>query len=96
MATTIPQRDLRNHHAQVIDRVAAGESFTVTRGGVPIADVVPHVANAKPPRFRTAAAASARSRLSRAEAKAWLDDIAALDGAIEQGVRDPWENALRG
>jgi len=34
-------RDLRNHGGDVIDRVAAGERFTVTRAGRPVADLRP-------------------------------------------------------
>jgi len=32
-------RDLRNHGGEVVDRVAAGERVTVTRGGVPVAEL---------------------------------------------------------
>lgn len=38
MAKTIPQRVLRNDNAKVIDAVAAGETFVVTRGGEPGAE----------------------------------------------------------
>jgi len=41
MATTIPQRELRNDNAKVIEAVAAGESFVVTRNGVPVAELRP-------------------------------------------------------
>jgi prevent-host-death family protein len=41
MAKTIPQRELRNNNAQVIDAVAGGESFLITRNGVPVAEVSP-------------------------------------------------------
>ena len=34
-------RDLRNHGGEVIDRVAAGEELTVTRGGKPVAQLRP-------------------------------------------------------
>jgi len=34
MAKTIAQRQLRNDNAKVIEAVAAGESFVVTRNGV--------------------------------------------------------------
>ena len=34
-------RDLRNHGADVLDRVAAGERLTVTRDGRPIAELRP-------------------------------------------------------
>jgi prevent-host-death family protein len=41
MTTTIAQRELRNDNAKVIDAVAAGESFVVTRHGVPVAELRP-------------------------------------------------------
>ena len=40
--TEISQRELRNDNAEIMRRVAAGESFTVTRHGTPIADLIPH------------------------------------------------------
>jgi prevent-host-death family protein len=39
---TIGQRELRNDNADIMRRVERGESFTVTRNGKPIADLVPH------------------------------------------------------
>ncbi|MGH9043791.1 MAG: type II toxin-antitoxin system Phd/YefM family antitoxin [Acidimicrobiales bacterium] len=41
MAQTIAQRELRNDNAKVIDAVAAGETFVVTRSGVPVAELRP-------------------------------------------------------
>ena len=41
MTRTIAQRELRNDNAKVIDAVAAGESFVVTRNGVPVAELRP-------------------------------------------------------
>ena len=41
MARTIAQRELRNDNAKVIDAVVAGESFVVTRNGVPVAELRP-------------------------------------------------------
>jgi prevent-host-death family protein len=34
-------RELRNHGGEVIDRVAAGETVTVTRAGKPVAELRP-------------------------------------------------------
>ena len=34
-------RELRNHGGDVIDRVAAGETLTVTRSGKPVAELRP-------------------------------------------------------
>jgi len=41
LARTIAQRELRNENAKVIEAVAAGESFIVTRNGVPVAELRP-------------------------------------------------------
>ena len=41
MATRIAQRELRNDNAKVIERVIAGETFVVTRNGIPVAQVQP-------------------------------------------------------
>lgn len=41
MVTVIPQRELRNQNAHIIDAVAAGETFVITRHGTPIAELRP-------------------------------------------------------
>ncbi len=41
MPETIAQRVLRNENAAIIERVARGESFIVTRNGQPVAEVRP-------------------------------------------------------
>ncbi len=41
MTTTIAQRELRNDNARVIDAVAAGEDFIITRNGTPVAELKP-------------------------------------------------------
>ena len=45
MTETIQQSELRNNNAEIMRRVAAGESFTVTVHGHAIADIVPHRSN---------------------------------------------------
>lgn len=40
----IAQRELRNDNATVINRVAEGESFVITRNGEPIAELRPYSA----------------------------------------------------
>ncbi len=47
VSPTIAQRELRNDNARVIDRVVAGESFVVTRNGVPVAELRPLAATAR-------------------------------------------------
>lgn len=41
MARTIPQRELRNENAKLMDAVVAGETFVVTRNGEPVAELRP-------------------------------------------------------
>jgi prevent-host-death family protein len=41
MTKTIAQRELRNDNAKVIDAVASGDTFVVTRNGVPVAELRP-------------------------------------------------------
>lgn len=38
---TIPQKDLRNHVAGVLRRAEAGEQFTITVAGRPVAELGP-------------------------------------------------------
>ena len=39
--TSVSVRDLRNHGGEVLDTVVRGESVTVTREGVPVAELRP-------------------------------------------------------
>jgi prevent-host-death family protein len=39
--TEVAVRDLRNHGGEILDRVAGGESLTVTRDGHPVAELRP-------------------------------------------------------
>jgi antitoxin (DNA-binding transcriptional repressor) of toxin-antitoxin stability system len=41
MPKTIPQRELRNDNARVIEAVVGGETFVVTRNGIPVAELRP-------------------------------------------------------
>ncbi|EUA11399.1 type II toxin-antitoxin system Phd/YefM family antitoxin [Mycobacterium pseudokansasii] len=82
MAKTIPQRDLRNNNAKVIDEVAAGETFVVTRNGEPVAELRPLRAVRR--RFITrdevAALASTAVRIDHRQFRADLDRL------IDQGL----------
>lgn len=92
MATVIPQRDLRNHNAQIMERVRIGESFVVTKDGVPIADVVPHVPTDRPPMFRPATDPLCWEPITDEGAAAWLADIRRGDDLFDHAPRDPWEH----
>jgi prevent-host-death family protein len=41
VVSTIGQRELRNDGARIIDAVAAGQTFVVTRHGTPVAELRP-------------------------------------------------------
>jgi prevent-host-death family protein len=41
MSRTITQRELRNESAAVMDAVESGETITITRNGVPVAELSP-------------------------------------------------------
>lgn len=86
MATVIPQRQLRNNNAEILDRVEAGESFVVTRNGAAVADVVPHTPQQGPPRFPKTEDLLARRNATGAvglDGEAWLRDIREADRFVD-------------
>jgi prevent-host-death family protein len=86
VVTVIPQRQLRNNNAEILDRVEAGERFVVTRNGVAVADVVPHTSQPGPPRFPKTSDLLARNRVSGATApdrEASMRDIRDADTFID-------------
>ncbi|MGH3638309.1 MAG: type II toxin-antitoxin system Phd/YefM family antitoxin [Myxococcota bacterium] len=82
MSRTIAQRELRNDNAKVIDAVAAGETFVVTRNGEPVAELRPLRAGRRTfvTRDEVAAMATAGVRIDRHQFRADLDD------AIDQSL----------
>ena len=84
MTTRIPQRELRNNNAEILNRVAAGERFVVTRNGVAVADVIPHSGREGPPMFPKAADLTNRRTTRRPlNREAWLRDIRESDNSID-------------
>jgi prevent-host-death family protein len=47
--TNVTVRELRNSGGEVLDRVARGESFVVTRDGSPVAELAPLRRRSAPP-----------------------------------------------
>ncbi|MCV7281600.1 type II toxin-antitoxin system prevent-host-death family antitoxin [Mycolicibacterium flavescens] len=82
MRRTIPQRDLRNENAKVIDAVTAGETFVVTRNGEPVAELRPIRGGRRTfvSRDEIARLASTGVRIDHRKFRAELDH------AIDQGV----------
>jgi prevent-host-death family protein len=79
---SIPQRELRNDNARVIEAVAGGESFVVTRNGVPVAELGPVRTQRRGfvPRSELETLAKAGPHIDRAQFQA------DLDFAIDQGM----------
>ena len=73
----IPQRVLRNDTARVIDAVAEGESFVVTRNGVPEGEVRPFPGPRRTlvPRRELVGLAAAGPRVDAAGFRSDLDDL---------------------
>lgn len=77
MAESITQRELRNDSGEIMRRLDQGETFVVTRNGVPVAEITP----LRRHRFVTAAAAVALFRNApaidpvrfRTDVDAWAD-----------------------
>jgi prevent-host-death family protein len=81
MAKTIPQRELRNQNAKVIDAVAAGESFVITRNGEPVAELRPVRAGRRAfvSRAEVVELAAAGVRIDRHRFRADLDQLIAQE-----------------
>lgn len=77
MSVEVASRDLRNHSAQLIERVQAGEEIVITRRGKPVAALVP----VGPRRRRWIPRAELIRRLEIAQADPGLrEDLARLAG----------------
>lgn len=77
VARTIAQRELRNDNAKVIEAVAAGESFVVTRNGVPVAELRPiqQTRRTLVPTAELAVLAASGPRIDRERFRADLDRV---------------------
>jgi prevent-host-death family protein len=83
MSRVIAQRDLRNQNAKILDAVAAGASFLVTRNGAPVAELRPmtHGRRQFVSKADLAAVAAAGPHI---DAMAFRRD---LDEAVDQSLR---------
>jgi prevent-host-death family protein len=76
MATEITQRELRNNSGEIMRQLDRGESFIVTRNGVPVGELTPLYRD----RFVSAASAIAAfrgaPRVDLDRLRADLDDVA--------------------
>lgn len=91
LVATISQRELRNDSGDVLRRVEAGEVVTVTRRGVPVADLVPHRPSYGPHRMApTALITTALRDLPDWGEDAFEREQSDLDRQLDDSDRDPW------
>ncbi len=83
---SIPSRDLRNHTADALARVAAGEVLAVTVRGVAVAEL--HPPGDRRPHFFTPADFD---RIVRTQADPGLrEELRELAGETTDDLGDPW------
>lgn len=82
MAEIIPQRELRNNNAAIVDRVARGQTFVVTRHGRPVAELRP-VGQGRGRLVRREELAQTAARAGHIDATAFRAD---LDGLMDPGI----------
>ena len=81
----VSQRDLRMRSREIMDDLERGRSFTVTRDGRPIGELVPRQVRR---RFVSSEEFAARSRMVPAvDIDAFRGD---LDAAVDPGLADPY------
>lgn len=91
---TIKQAELRNNNAEIMRRVAAGESFTVTVHGQPVADLVPHQRLSSGRRRLVPAAEfdAALVALAPLDVEQWKRDLREADDVFgDDRPTDPWD-----
>lgn len=86
----IPQRELRNEVSRVLREVRAGQSYTITVDGSPVADLVPHRHTRR------------RVWVPRAEVLAAFGDMSSTDATltdlerlVDDSLYDPYDRAHR-
>jgi prevent-host-death family protein len=95
MGATISQRELRNDSGAIMRRVERGESFVVTRNGVPVADLLPHDASRTrgPHRFVPVdAIADGVAEMASWGVDRFRREFAELDGLLDDRDVDRWSS----
>lgn len=75
MDKTITQRELRNQSGAVLREVQAGQTVTITRNGVPVAELRPVCSHRFVPRAVIADTAASAPRIDAARFRADLDAV---------------------
>ena len=98
MGKTIRQSELRNNNAEIMHRVAEGESFAVTVHGRVVADLVPHQRGR--PRRSLVPAAEFDEVLADAgpgpDVALWTREMAAHELFGDDAPFDPWVHGRAG
>ncbi|MEV0030619.1 type II toxin-antitoxin system prevent-host-death family antitoxin [Nocardia sp. NPDC050793] len=87
----IPQRELRNNAGRVLRDVSAGQSYTITVDGTPVADLIPHrrvTRRTAVPRNEVLAAFVGLSPSTHD----WATESAEL---VDDSIYDPYDRARR-
>ncbi|THV41842.1 type II toxin-antitoxin system Phd/YefM family antitoxin [Glycomyces buryatensis] len=87
---TMTQREFRNNFVAIMTSVENGESYVITRNGVEIADVTPHVTRRKVTKQELLEACRKLPRVDYAEMRRDIDEFF---GENRLGDDDPWERA---
>lgn len=94
MATDIPQRQLRNHTADLLRRVETGERLRITVHGHPVAELVP-VEERRPRKFVPLKEVfeEMSGTISKEDADAWIEEIHQIrkEGRESDRIDDPFE-----
>lgn len=93
MQTTISQREFRNDSGAIMRRVENGERFTVTRNGVPVADLIPHEQAGSDRRQRfvpVGEIAAGVAGLPPWNARSFTREQRLLDEAVDDRDTDRW------
>lgn len=83
---TIPQRELRNEVSAVLRRAEQGESFTITVGGRPVAELGPLADSRAPALPQRLDAVLADTPVDAA----WAPELRRLRDEDAAAGRDPW------
>lgn len=87
----IQQSELRNNNADVMRRVAAGESFVITVHGRPVADLVPHQRERVGRGVTVGELRAALRSLGLPPDDGWGRDLEEAGQALDDRITDPWE-----
>ncbi|MHB8492915.1 MAG: type II toxin-antitoxin system Phd/YefM family antitoxin [Solirubrobacteraceae bacterium] len=86
MASTVPQRELRNHIGEVLARAQRGEHMTITVRGHPVAELRP-LTHERP----FAQPEALREMLARTlPDPEWAEDLRRMRREDEAVTADPW------